>query len=164
MTIQTGVFKGTPGAYVRRCMGMWLAHWWWALALPVAVCVALAFSEPVWLFVAMMIFFLLLPAVLAFVWYKYALSPEAVQTIKDKTVTLRDNGSIMVTMTETDKSHTYTPDKVKSVEDTGKTLVIRFKAPAYHHLDIPLESVPQDVRNEFAQRLLALNGPKTEMA
>lgn len=161
-SIVTEPFRGTPGAYVRRCTLMWLGRWWWALALPVAVCAALALSEPVWLFVAMMVLFLLIPAIIAFVYFRYGLSPEAVQTLLERTVSV-DGRAITVTDTGSGKTHRYAPTDIHSVEDTGKTLVIRLVHPRYHHIAVPLSAVPEGERNVFVQMTMALVG-KTEMA
>lgn len=75
IAVVTEVF--TPGAtsYMSVLARRWVTHnLWWLIILPLAPAVAAIF-EPVWLFVALMITFLLYPGVLMMVYYRYALSP-----------------------------------------------------------------------------------------
>lgn len=154
------VFSGTAGQYVRRCMTAWFGHWWWLLAVPVAVCVALALVvSSVWLFVAMMFLFLLVPAVIAGVYYNYAFSPEALTTLYDKRVRLCPDGGLDVILVDKGKTMHFAPADIVSVEDTGKHLVVNVRRPRFHHIAIPLDAIPQDRLTVFVSRLMTPNEP-----
>lgn len=151
----TEVFRATPGSYVRRVMGMWTGRWWWTMALPLAVTLVLTLWEPVWFFVALMILFLLVPGVMFFVYYRYALTPEAMTAIQDKTVAVGPDG-LTVRLMDKDKDIRIPAADILSVEDTGKTLVVRLKGSPFHHLAIPVSALDADVRTAFIARLLTL--------
>lgn len=154
--LTTDVFRATPGSYVRRVMGMWCGRWWWTMALPIVVCAALTLVEPMWLFVAMMILFLLVPGVMSLVYYRYALTTEAMTAIQEKTVTVGEK-ALTMHLCESGKEKRIAAADIVSVEDTGRTLVVRLKGGRYNHLAIPVSAIPADVRTAFVARLLALS-------
>ena len=149
----TAEFCGTPGAYVRRVAIAWAGRWWWTMAIPVGACLIASAFRPVWIFVALMILCLLVPAVIAMVYYNYALSPEALQTLARKTVTVGDDG-LTVTLTETGKTVRYLRRDIRAVEDTGKTIVVKLRRPQYHHLAIPVDAIPAEGRDTFVAALI----------
>ncbi|MDO5395158.1 MAG: hypothetical protein Q4F07_04245 [Bacteroidales bacterium] len=153
--ITTAVFRSTPGSYVRRVMMSWLGRWWWTLALPVAVCLALSAANPVWMFVALMIICLLVPGLLAMIYYAYAFSPQAVSSLADKTVSVSP-GRLIVNFIETGKEQNYTQADISAVEDTGRQLIVRFRDSKYHHLAIPLNTVPDNMQTVFIAEVMSL--------
>lgn len=152
----TTPFSGTAGAYVRHCMMRWLGRWWWSLALPVAVCAALSLWQPVWLFVALMLLCLLAPAVLAFIYYNYALSPQAVATLAPRTVAV-DSQGLTLTDTATGKTERINKSNIAGVEDTGRCFIVNFTKPRYHHLTIPFSAIPDDIMQLFSEKIMALS-------
>lgn len=159
--IATGVFRDTPGRYVRRVMAMWLGRWWWTMAVPVAVAAALSAVNAVWLFVALMILCLLVPGIIAMVYYNYALTPQAISALADKTVALSARG-ITVHIVDSGKEQFYAATDIASVEDTGKSLIVKFKTPRYSHIAIPVAAIPDDCRTEFVSRIMALGSAGAE--
>lgn len=153
--LTTTPFHDTPGKYVRRIMAMWLGRWWWTMALPVALTALLSVIEAVWLFVALMILCLLVPAVIAMVYYNYALTPQAVATLELKIVSISDN-SLVVTYCDKEKTEKIFRSNIKSVEDTGKLLVVRLKNPEYSHLAIPLKAIPDHICKDFVEKAMNL--------
>ena len=85
---------------------MFLAdNWLWMLA-PVAVCGILAVWVDVrFVIVAMMVLFIVLPMVLALLYFYYGLSPEARWSIMEKTVTLNEEGMTLDFVDERMKKH-----------------------------------------------------------
>ena len=68
----------TSGRYMRHLCTMFLADNWLWMVLPVAVCGALAiFTDVRFIIVAMMVLFIMLPMVLALLYFYYGFSPEA---------------------------------------------------------------------------------------
>ena len=134
---------------------LWLGRWWWILALPVAVCLALSAVKPVWMFVALMIICLLVPGLLAMIYYAYAFSPQAVSSLADKTVSVSPD-CLTVNFIETRKERKYTPADISSAEDTGRQLIVRFKDSKYHHLAIPLNTVPDNMQGAFIAGVMSL--------
>ena len=68
----------TSGSYMRHLCSMFLTDNWLWMALPVAVCGVLAFFIDVrFVIVAMMVLFIILPMVLALLFFYDWLSPEA---------------------------------------------------------------------------------------
>lgn len=159
--IVTDAFRDKPDRYVRRIMSMWFGRWWWTMAVPVLVCVALSAVNAVWIFVAMMILFLLVPGIIAMVYYNYALTPRASMALADRTVTLRAK-SLVVRMVDSGKEEVYTPTDIRSVEDSGKRLIVRFHKPQYSHIAIPMTAIPEDCRADFVTRIMAFSGRPAE--
>ena len=72
------------GLYMRRLCLLFIADYWLWLVLPVALCAVLALWVDVrFVIVAMMVLFIILPMVLALLYFYYGLSPEARWSIMD---------------------------------------------------------------------------------
>lgn len=138
----------TPGEYSTRLMTEWAARYWWAIAVPIVPCLIAGCFDLRFLIVAAAWVFILVPGILAFVYFHHALSPEAARMTLPHVVTFADNG-ITVTWPDTDYPPVQIPKaRVRSVEDTGSTLVVA--APdAFRPLIIPLKAFrsPDDARN-----------------
>ena len=68
----------TSGRYMRHLCTMFLADNWLWMVLPVAICGTLAiFIDVRFIIVAMMVLFIMLPMVLALLYFYYGFSPEA---------------------------------------------------------------------------------------
>ena len=73
----------TAGRYMRELCLMFLADSWLWMVLPIAVCAILAIWVDVrFVIVAMMVLFIVLPMVLALLYFYYGLSPEGCPTTR----------------------------------------------------------------------------------
>lgn len=150
MTISTDVFRGTPSSFVRRVGTQMLWHWWWAWLTPVAACFVAAAWQTVWLYVGFMVLFMLYPGLLLTIYYYYAFSPEALATLEPKTAEVTNRSLTVTYCGERDiERQCYSPAEIKSVETGRKAVTIYFVKPRYSHLTIPLDAVPEDLRNDF---------------
>lgn len=149
-SITTAPFTGTPSAYVRHVGLQLLWRWWWAWAIPVAACFIAACFEAVWAFVGFMLLFLLYPGLVLLVYYRYAFSPEAVNSLQPRTVTITDK-SLTVTYTGERRiaPRTYTAKDIKGVETGRGHVVFDFRRPPHHHISIPLDAVPEGQLKPF---------------
>lgn len=140
----TGIYNGTPGGYVRRVAVMWLIHRWWAWLLPVAVCCVAAAWEPVWIFVALMLIFLLYPSLMMMIYFYHVLSPEAQRSLLPHTVTVCVNTIVVDYHDERNtQSDRYSRNDIHSVETDGSGITVRLKHPRYAHIHIPVAVIPQ---------------------
>ena len=65
MIMETEIFKVSPSIYMRTLMTMWIKRNWWAIALPVAACIALALTVDVkFVYVALMMVFVVIPPIM----------------------------------------------------------------------------------------------------
>ncbi len=80
---------------MRHLGAMFLAENWLWLVLPVAVCAVLAIWVDVrFVIVAMMVVLMVLPMLLALLYFYYGFSPEARWSIMEKQVDLTDRGTM----------------------------------------------------------------------
>lgn len=156
--VTTAPFTSTPNGYVRRVAVMWICRWWWAVLLPVAACGVAAFREPMWIFVALMIVCLLYPALIAFIYFNYALTPEARKTVIPHTVTVSDKG-VKLSFPENGDSVRYAPEIIRSVEYGNRSVTINLKHPRYDHIFIPLSAIDYSRQASFFRILETLTPP-----
>lgn len=144
MSVITEPFAERPGAYTRHEFNRVCAHWWWAAAIPVAGCAAAGMAvDAVWYFVMLIIIFTLIPAVVAFVWIYYSLSPEAARLVTEHTVTVKKSG-IIVTPSGEDAwwQPIYIPaDDIVGVSFAAKAWTITLRNNKLRHLTIPRTAV-----------------------
>lgn len=113
------------GLYMRRLCLLFIADYWLWLVLPVALCAILALWVDVrFVIVAMMVLFIILPMVLALLYFYYGLSPEARWSIMDKTVTLDDRGITLDFTDERMKKHVIPMDDVHSIIEKDDAVML----------------------------------------
>ena len=113
------------GLYMRRLCLLFIADYWLWLVLPVALCAILALWVDVrFVIVAMMVLFIILPMVLALLFFYYGLSPEARWSIMDKTVTLDDRGITLDFTDERMKKHVIRWDDVHSIIEKDDAVML----------------------------------------
>lgn len=77
-TASTAIFSIPASAYVRNVITIWLQRYGLLMLLPFLIIAVLGFTvDTAFFFVALMLLFLLYPAVLMMVYYNYALTTEA---------------------------------------------------------------------------------------
>ena len=113
------------GLYMRRLCLLFIADYWLWLVLPVALCAVLALWVDVrFVIVAMMVLFIILPMVLALLYFYYGLSPEARWSIMDKIVTLDDRGITLDFTDERMKKHVIRWDDVHSIIEKDDAVML----------------------------------------
>ncbi len=132
---------------------MFLAdNWLWMLA-PVAVCGILAVWVDVrFVIVAMMVLFIVLPMVLALLYFYYGLSPEARWSIMEKTVTLNEEGMTLDFVDERMKKHVIRWDDVRYIIEKDDVVTLMLAGGRrYTCLMLPASVVNPDVAQLFRQ-------------
>ena len=110
---------------MRRLCLLFIADYWLWLVLPVALCAILALWVDVrFVIVAMMVLFIILPMVLALLFFYYGLSPEARWSIMDKTVTLDDRGITLDFTDERMKKHVIRWDDVHGIIEKDDAVML----------------------------------------
>ncbi len=145
------------GLYMRRLCLLFIADYWLWLVLPVALCAVLALWVDVrFVIVAMMVLFIILPMVLALLYFYYGLSPEARWSIMDKIVTLDDRGITLDFTDERMKKHVIRWDDVHSIiEKDDAVMLMLTGGRRFTCLMLPASVVNPDVAQllrEFASQ------------
>lgn len=131
---------------------MFLADNWLWMVLPVAVCGMLAiFIDVRFIIVALMILFVILPMLLALLYFYYGLSPEARWSIMEKTATIDDSGISLVFADERMKKHVIPRDDVRSIIEKDDALIIMLRGKRYTCLMLPASAVDPNVTQVLRQ-------------
>ena len=150
MSIECG--HVTAGSYMRELCLMFLADNWLWLVLPVAVCVVLAIWVDVrFAIVAMMVLFIVLPMVLALLYFYYGLSPEARWSIMDKSLTIGDAGITLEFTDERMKTHVIPRDNVRHIIEKDDVVMLMLDGKRYTCLMLPASVVDPDVAQRLRQ-------------
>ena len=139
--------KVTAGAYMRHLSAMFLADNWLWMVLPLAVCAVLAIWVDVrFIIVALMVLFIVLPMVLALLYFYYGFSPEARWSIMDKQVDLTAEGLELTFTDERMKKHAIPRDSVRSIiEKDDVWMLMMSGGRRYTCLMLPSSTVNPDV-------------------
>jgi len=150
MSIECG--HVTAGSYMRELCLMFLADNWLWLVLPVAVCAMLAIWVDVrFAIVAMMVLFIVLPMVLALLYFYYGLSQEARWSIMDKSVTIGDAGITLEFTDERMKTHVIPRDNVRHIIEKDDVVMLMLDGKRYTCLMLPASVVNPDVAQRLRQ-------------
>ena len=137
---------------MRHLCSMFLADNWLWMVLPVAVCGMLAiFIDVRFIIVALMILFVILPMLLALLYFYYGLSPEARWSIMEKTATIDDSGISLVFADERMKKHVILRDDVRSIIEKDDALIIMLRGKRYTCLMLPGSTVDPNVTQVLRQ-------------
>ena len=139
--------KVTAGAYMRHLSAMFLADNWLWMVLPLAVCAVLAIWVDVrFIIVALMVLFIVLPMVLALLYFYYGFSPEAQWSIKEKRVDISDDGLTLTFIDERMKKHVIPWDNVRYIiEKDDVWMLMLSSGRRYTCLMLPSSTVNPDV-------------------
>ena len=137
----------TAGAYMRHLSAMFLADNWLWMVLPLAVCAVLAIWVDVrFIIVALMVLFIVLPMVLALLYFYYGFSPEARWSIMDKQVDLTAEGIELTFTDERMKKHAIPRDSVRSIIEKDDVWMLMLSGGRrYTCLMLPSSTVNPDV-------------------
>lgn len=137
---------------MRTLCTMFLADNWSWLVLPVALCGVLAVWIDVrFVIVALMVLFIVLPMILALLFFYYGLSPEARWSIMEKTLTLRDDGLIMDFTDDRMKKHVIQWGDVQHIIEKDDVVALMLKGKRYALLLLPASVVNPHVAQALRQ-------------
>ena len=142
----------TANSYMRQVGALFLADNWLWMVAPVAVCALLA----VWIdirfvIVAMMVLFIVLPMVLALLFFYYGLSPEARWSIMEKSMKIDSTGMTLSFQDERMKTHVISWDDVRDIIEKKDVLLLMLKGRRYTCLMLPASVVNPDVTQALRQ-------------
>lgn len=131
---------------------MFLADNWLWMVLPIAICAILAFFVDVrFIIVAMMILFIVMPMVLALLYFYYGFSPEARWSIMEKTLTIGNEGITLTFTDERMKKHAIGWNDVLHIIEKDNVLLFMLKGKRYTCLMLPASIVNPDVTQALRQ-------------
>lgn len=150
MKIEAG--NVTAGKYMRQLCAMFLADYWLWMVLPIAVCAVLAIWVDVrFVIVAMMVLFIVMPMVLALLYFYYGLSPEARWSIMDKAVTIDKDGISLEFSDERMKKHAIGWDDVRYIIEKEDVVLLMLKGRRYTCLMLSTSVINPDVAQRLRQ-------------
>ena len=137
---------------MRQLCLMFLADNWLWMVLPIAICAILAFFVDVrFIIVAMMILFIVMPMVLALLYFYYGFSPEARWSIMEKKLTIGNEGITLTFTDERMKKHAIGWNDVLHIIEKDNVLLFMLKGKRYTCLMLPASIVNPDVTQALRQ-------------
>ena len=120
--INTLPFRNTPSQYVRHIMERLALRWCWILLIPLIFFAFLAFYRWQWIVVGLAVLFILYPFILSFVYFHYALSPEAQRFVRLMSLSFKQDGIDISYLKENKSKETHTNSKLSSSSPSYSTL------------------------------------------
>ena len=137
---------------MRHLCAMFLADNWLWMVLPIAICAILAFFVDVrFIIVAMMVLFIILPMVLALLYFYYGLSPEARWSIMEKKLTIGNEGITLTFTDERMKKHVILQDDVRDIIEKDDALLLMLKGKRYTCMMLPASAIDPDAAQALRQ-------------
>lgn len=137
---------------MRTLCAMFLADNWLWLVMPVALCGVLAIWIDIrFVIVALMVLFIVLPMVLALLYFYYGLSPEARWSILEKSLTLSDEGLMMDFTDARMKKHVIPWGDVQHIIEKDDVVALMLKGRRYTLLLLPASVVDPHVAQTLRQ-------------
>lgn len=135
-------FTVKSSIYVKQLLGIWLTKYWWIIILPLAGVALAGIWDARWLIVALMMLMILMPAVMAIVFFNFALSPEvAKRTLPQFLNTNAESFTISYAphpeSSFSPSSEQFTIRDIRTIEDNGKYLIIHMQSSQYSIIIIP---------------------------
>lgn len=138
--------------YMRQLCGMFLSENWLWMLLPVALCGVLAVWVDVrFIIVALMVLFIVLPMVLALLYFYYGFSPEARWSIMDKDVDIDEEGIRLTFSDPRMKTHIIPWDNVRDIIENEQVLMLRLARKRYTLFILPKSVINPDVAQMLRQ-------------
>ena len=150
--IQTELCSVTSSVYMRHLCSLFLADNWLWMVLPVAICAVLAIWIDVrFIIVALMVLFVVLPMILALLYFYYGFSPEARWSIMEKTATLDNEGITLSFTDERMKKHAIRWDDVRYIIEKNDVIMLMLTGKRYTCLMLPASVVDPDIAQTLRQ-------------
>lgn len=140
------------GTYMRHLCTMFLADNWLWMVLPVALCAVLAVWFDVrFVIVALMVLFVVMPMILALLYFYYGFSPEARWSIMEKTVSIDDTALTLNFTDERMKKHVIRGEDVLNIIVKDDVVMLMLRGKRYTCLMLPASVVDPDVAQALRQ-------------
>jgi len=144
MEQESGYYTVKSSVYARKLLIIVLSRFWWVAALPIAVLFVLAWSDNRFFYVAFMALLIVIPGVLAMVYFRWALSPEIAVRMIPQRITRSDAGFTIEYQPQPDDRFTPPSEnilkkEIVQVEDTGKYTTLFLSSSPYSIVIIPSE-------------------------
>ena len=137
---------------MRHLGGLFLADNWLWMVLPVAVCGVLAYWIDVrFIIVALMVLLVILPMILALLYFYYGFSPEARWSIMEKTAAIDREGLTLTFTDERMKKHVIPRDNVRHINEKDDAVLLMLKGRRYTCLMFPASVIDPDVTQALRQ-------------
>ena len=144
----------TSNTYMRHLCSLFLAENWLWLVAPVAVCAVFAVWVDVrFVIVALMVLFIVLPMILALLYFYYGLSPEARWSIMEKTADIDDEGISLSFTDQRMKKHVIPWGDVRYIIEKDDVWLLMLKSKRYTCLMFPASVINPDVAQTLRQRV-----------
>ena len=142
----------TAGTYMRHLCMMFLADNWLWMVAPVAVCAMLAVWIDVrFVIVALMVLFVVMPMLLALLYFYYGFSPEARWSIMEKSATVDDQSITLHFTDERMRTHVIQWGDVRTIIEKDDALLLMLKGKRYTCLMLPMSVINPDVTKALRQ-------------
>ena len=142
----------SSGTYMRLLCAMFLADNWLWMVAPVAICALLAVWIDVrFVIVAMMVLFIVLPMVLALLYFYYGLSPEARWSIMEKQIVIDGMGMALIFSDQRMKAHVIAWHDVRGIIEKDDVLLLMLNGKRYTCLMLPGSVVDPHVAQALRQ-------------
>lgn len=142
----------SAGFYMRHLGALFLADNWFYMVAPVALCAVLAVWIDVrFVIVAMMVLFMVIPLLLAMLYFYYGLSPEARWSIMEKAVSIDSQCLTLSFADERMKKHAIRWDDVRRIIEKDDAFLIMLRGKRYTCLMLPASAVNPNVAQTLRQ-------------
>ena len=142
----------SASTYMRHLCTIFLGDNWLWMVLPVALCGVLAVWFDVrFVIVALMVLMVVLPMILALLYFYYGFSPEARWSIMDKSVTIGDAGITLEFTDERMKTHVIPRDNVRHIIEKDDVVMLMLDGKRYTCLMLPASVVNPNVAQRLRQ-------------
>lgn len=140
------------GDYMRHLCLMFLADNWLWMVAPVAVCAVLALWLDVrFVIVALMVLFVVIPMLLALLYFYYGFSPEARWSIMEKTATISDRDMMLDFSDERMKKHVIPRGDVRYIIEKDDVWLLMLKGKRYTCLMLPTSVIDPHIAQALRQ-------------
>lgn len=142
----------SSGTYMRHLCAIFLADNWLWMVAPLALCAVLALWIDVrFIIVAMMVLFIVMPMILALLYFYYGFSPEARWSIMEKSAIVDKDGITLVFTDERMKKHAIRWDDVRHIIEKDNVVLLMLKGKRYTCLMFPASVIDPDVAQALRQ-------------
>ncbi len=114
----------TPQHYFKMLLRIWLSRNWWVPVLPVIALVMLSVHNLLFIYVALMMLFVVVPMIFSFLWFSYMLHPDCRSSILTKTMELSEQG-ILCTY-EDERTELIAWERIVQVRYIANDIVLHF--------------------------------------
>lgn len=160
---ETEPYRTGSRQYMQAIAGLWAGRWWWTIILPIVVFLILAGTiDIVYAFVALIMLFIIVPMVMSFLYFYYALTPESIMAMRNKRLSIiKDDGITVIYEPDDDSSRPRFPpvkikwDELSGIEYRTHDIILHLKGSRYRFIIIPFDAIGDNERQEKLAEIFA---------